>query len=151
MLRCNLRDGYRAIPNCQFHSLLCFFTLFFTFPHTLSLQHSQTLSLSRSFISIHRDCPVNIKWVPPVLLVSLARLERTHIWSSTEEIDSYLQVYKRFQKVKCVKLTLLRCSIQSSTTACLQRDKCFLAGRTIRSVIWRCHFNFFRPEAQRLD
>lgn len=68
-----LSDGHRANPNRQFHSLLCFFscspsrTHSLTFPHkhTLLLQHLHTLSLSHSFISIHRDCHVNIKWVPP--------------------------------------------------------------------------------------
>lgn len=49
--RCNLRDGYPAIPNCQFHSMLCFFTLFSTLPHTLSLQHTPKPSafLAHSF------------------------------------------------------------------------------------------------------
>lgn len=71
-----LSDGHRANPNRQFHSLLCVFFLLalsHTFSHlpthTLSLSlaptHSQTLSLSHSFISIHHDCHVNIKWVPP--------------------------------------------------------------------------------------
>lgn len=68
-----LSDGHRANPNRQFHSLLCVFSRLpslahsLTFPHTHTLAptHSQTLSLFHSFISIHHDCHVNIKWVPP--------------------------------------------------------------------------------------